>query len=95
MTVRAVRSVNVNNLQFSNCRKYSHISHTTKPPPPSSETGGDVFEDTESGESDPDLLVDTVDFTMLAKLNFVMFWKLLIDKTKKVIKTSFYWTSFF
>ena len=44
----------------------------------------DEDEDFESGDSDPALLLETVDFTMLAKLNFVMFWTLLIDKTKKV-----------
>ncbi|KAL5249603.1 hypothetical protein ACHWQZ_G018461 [Mnemiopsis leidyi] len=47
-------------------------------------------EDCESGESEPTLLLDTVDFTMLAKLNFVMFWTLLVDKTKKDMPKDMY-----
>ena len=36
--------------------------------------------DTESGG----MVMETVDLTMLAKLNFIIFWKHLVDKSKKV-----------
>ena len=30
------------------------------------------------------MMTETVDLTMLAKLNFIIFWKHLVDKSKKV-----------